>query len=446
MRLRHPTTAGLLLAAACASSPEAKDDESGLALRMKVEEIGQNYNTVVHRAARAITESDASGTVKRQAIQYQIATLTACRRARLLPNQLVALLELWTMAVQRRDFLGGDQARAELGEAAGHGLAAETAMVDFIEGAAREVLPADALAAAKKEVEAFSAAHPVRDFQREWNTGRQTGRGESVFSQVVKIVPSLGIKKAAGSISEVAESVNAMGDVVQDIPQVTRWQTQLLLYDLDENESVAATRRNFERISESVARATGIAERLPAELQAQLSKTLDEIDTKQEGLRRTLEDAGAVAKEAGAAVRELRATVKEAEGSVASVERAAESFARAGEAWEPALAELGKITGPASPGPSEPGPDPNIENLARAAESFGATAKELHAALVEVRGMLQGGEVDQVSRNAQGTVDHTTDRLAGLVDHITWRAVQLVLVVAAAALAYRLAVRRLVRK
>jgi hypothetical protein len=437
--------AALLLAAGCASTPDEAGRSKSLALRVTIDEIGQNYNTTAQRAAREIIDGARDPAFKRQAVQYEIATLAACRRARLFPNPLMALLELWTMAVQRRNYLAGEEARTLLGDGVGIARAAETAMASFIERAARDVLPADAHAAATAEVDAFAAAHPMEEFQREWNTGQHPSRGASVFAKVVKFVPSLGIKDTAGSITEVAESIDAIGDVIQDFPQVTRWQTQLLLYDLDENDSVLATRRNFERISESVARFTEIADGMPARLQAEVSKTLDEIDTKQEGLRKTLEDAEAVAKEAGAAVRELRATVKDAEGTVASVERAAAGFARAGEAWEPAIAELGRITGPASTGPKEPGPDPNIENLARAAESFGATAKELHAALVEVRGILQGGEVDQVRRNAQGTIDHTTDRVRGLVDHVTWRAVQLVLAIAAVALLYRLATRRLPR-
>ena len=119
--------------------------------------------------------------------------------------------------------------------------AAETRMADYIDVAASGVLPQDAHAATKQEILAFAAAHPIDDFVREWNTGRHGAQGESVLAQVVRVVPSLGIKKTAGSITEVAESVNAVGDVIQDFPQVTRWQTQLLLYDLDENTSVMAT-------------------------------------------------------------------------------------------------------------------------------------------------------------------------------------------------------------
>jgi hypothetical protein len=206
-------------------------------------------------------------------------------------------------------------------------------------------------------------------------------------------------------------------------------------------------RQSIHSISESVARFNDIVDTLPGRVQAEVSKTLDDIDAKQEGIRKTLEEAKGVATEAKGAAESLEATVKQAETTLASAERATAAFAAAGEKWQPVMAALLDITGP---GPKEynpsAGPDPNIENLVRVAEETGKMAAQLQQTLVELRGILEGKAMDQLNANARGTLDHTATRLDAVVDHAAWRGAQLAIGIAVLAFIYRIAAARLTRR
>jgi hypothetical protein len=378
-------------------------------------------------------------------LQFRIYTLTYTRHAVVNPSPFAAFLDIWVMALQRQDYLRAN-GEAVLGELAPVIEDANRELVDYVGRVADQILPAESRERVKAEVIAYAESHPITGSIREW---KEVGaaRGESVFSAVTKIVPSLGIKDTAVSIADVSKSVDGVGEVIQDIPRLTRWNAQLLLYDLDESPALHGVRQSIHSISESVARFNDILEKLPERLQAEIGKTLDDIDAKQEGIRKTLEEAKGVATGARDAAVALEATVKQAETAIASAERATAAFAAAGEKWEPVMASLLAITGP---GPSEykpsTGPDPNIVNLIRVAEETGKMSAQLHATLAELKGILEGKAMDQLNANARGTLDHTADRLDAVIDHAAWRGVHLAVGIAVLALLYRLVAARVGRR
>lgn len=436
-----------LFPASCASSPDTPEKAVGIAsadMAAKVREISENYNRVVDLACQHIEREAKDIERKRLAIQFRIYTLTYTRQAIVNSSPFAGFLDLWVMALQREHYLEahGD---ALLGDLAACVRDPNREMVEYIGRTADEMLPKESRERVRGEVVAYAAAHPITGSIREW---KEVGaaRGESVFAAVTKIVPSLGIKDTAASIADVAESVDGVGEVVQDIPRLARWNAQLLLLDLDENPSLMSVRESVRSISSSVEDFNGILKELPARVQAEVGKTLDDIDVKQEGLRKTLEDAKGVASEARGAAQSLEATVKEAQTTLGAAERATAALAAAGEKWQPVMASLLEITGP---GPKEhtpsAGPDPNIVNLVRTAEATGNMARQLHETLTELRGILEGKAMDRLNANARGTLDHTAVRMEAVIDHAAWRGAQLAVAIAVLALLYRLAASRLRR-
>ncbi len=446
--MRNVILAAALALAACASTPSTAEQKMGLArqdMALKVREICENYNRVIDGALQQIENTTHDIDCRRATVQFRIYTLTLCRQALVNPSPLAAFLDIWVMTLQRRQFLAQRGAEV-LREGAPIAVAANAELLVYVEKAADEILPTEARERVKAEVRAYADAHPIRGGIREWQDVG-SAHGESMLKVVTGIVPSLGIKDTAASIADVARSVDGVGEVVQDIPRLARWNAQLLMYDIDENPSFLSVRESVHEISTSVARFNDILEKLPERVQAEVGKTLDEVEAKQEGIRKTLEDARGVASEARGAAEALKATVQEAETTLASAQRATEAFAAAGEKWQPTMEALLAITGPAPKEyvPSK-GPDPNIENLVRVTENTANMAKELNETLVQLREVLEGKGMDQLNANAQRTVDHTTAQLGDVIDRATWRGVQLAVAIAVLALAYRVAASRLARR
>jgi len=447
MRNALVVSAALMLAA-CASGPSTAEQQAGLArqdMSLKVREICENYNRVIDTALQEIENKTTDTDRKRATLQWRIYTLTRCRQALVNPSPFAAFLDLWVMTLQRRQML---QERGEqlLGDLAPIAVAANQELLDYIVKVADEVLPADAREKAKAEVNGYAAAHPITGDIREWQDVGGA-HGESALKLVTSIVPSFGIRDTAASIADVAKSVDGVGEVVQDIPRLARWNVQLLMLDFDENPSFLSVRESVHDISGSVARFNDIVEKLPERVQAEVGKTLDEIDAKQEGIRKTLDDAKGVATEAKGAAEALQATVKGAETTIATAQKATEAFAAAGEKWQPTMEALLAITGPAPKEyvPSK-GPDPNIENLVKVTQNATAMATQLNETLGQLRQVLEGKGIDQLNANAQRTVDHTTAQLGDVIDHATWRGAQLAIAIAVLAVLYRVAASRLARR
>jgi hypothetical protein len=446
--MRSTLIVATFLLAACAGGPSSAEQQAGLArldMRLKVREICENYNRVIDTTLQDVENKTTDLNLKRLTLQWRIYTLTRCRHALTNPSPFAAFLDIWVMTLQRGQFLR-ERGETYLGDLSPMLIAANTELLDYVMKVAEEVLPAETREKARATVEAYAVAHPITGNIREWQDVG-SAHGESVLKLVTSIVPSFGIKDTAASIADVSRSVDGIGEVVQDIPRLARWNAQLLMLDMDQNPSFMSVRESVREISGSVARFNDILEKLPDRVQAEIGKTLDEVEAKQDGIRKTLEDAKGVASEARGAAEALEATVKEAETTLSSAQKATEAFAAAGEKWQPTMEALLAITGP---GPKEyapsKGPDPNIENLVRVTQNTTAMATQLNETLGQLRQVLEGKGIDQLNANAQRTVDHTTAQLSDVIDHATWRGAQLAIGIAVLALVYRLVASRLVRR
>jgi len=443
--MRNGFLAAALVIAACASGPTTAEKKAGLAyqdMALKVKEICYNINTATDVGLREVETRTDNPELKRQTIQWRMYTLTHCRQAVINPSPLSAFFDLWVMMLQRKEVLE-TRGPEVLGDYLPLVVDANNEVLAYIVKVANEIFPANSRDKIKSAVESYAAAHPITGTIREWQSVG-SAQGDSVLKTVTSIVPSLGIKKTATSIEDVSRSIDGVGEIVQDLPHLARWNVQLLLYDLDESPSLLGVRQSARDIANSVSRFTDIADKLPERVQAEVGKTLDEIDAKQEGLRKTLDEAKGVATEARGAAEALQTTVKEAETTLASAERASAAFADAGEKWQPVLATVLDVFGP-GPEEYEPsaGPDPNIANMVRVAEEMGKSGKVLQDTLAELRGILEGQGMDRLNANTRGTMDHTATRLAGVIDHATWRGAQLAIGIAVLVVLCRLVLLRL---
>ncbi|MHC4342436.1 MAG: hypothetical protein ACYSX0_19755, partial [Planctomycetota bacterium] len=332
-----PFLAALTLLTGCATKKSARQKEDVRAQRqawaVKVQEVTENYQFSVEMAAKRIRSEVEDSTVRRTTVLWQVATHAAAHRARLIENGIIALLDLWAMSLQRVDFLTTSDGKAYFGSGQPIAIQTESNMAKFIGDICMRTLPKDAYEVAKQQTLEFVASHPIEGGLRVWHTGEESPRGDSIFRTLTNVFPSIGIQETAGSIEEVASAVDGIGTVVAELPILTRWNAELLLYDLNDHESVVDLRQSARTVSNSVEKAVEVAEELPAELQTQVSKTLDEIEAKQPELQKTLHETGNIVDNAKQTVTEVRGALKDANTTVESVDRIAANFAEAGKVW-----------------------------------------------------------------------------------------------------------------
>jgi uncharacterized protein YoxC len=429
--------------------PKEKEAREALAtLAVRVDEASDNYNMTVQRAGRRIAKATTDPDTSRRAILWKDTTYTACQRARLNRNPYVAFLDLWTMALQRQDFMTTGDGKDLFGPHQFIAVSANVRMVAYFEKVGSEVFPNEFYEQVKQDVDDFAAEHPMDGFIREWRSGITEKESKKTFGWFSKLTSpfDIGVKDTAASITEVSHAVDEISDVVQHLPQLGRWNAELMLIDMETNPTVISLREDFDGVNASFASIAKSVDDLPEDLQqvlAESRETIKEVKPIVDGVERTVTGVNDAMKEGTTMVKEVRSALGDAETTLASVERTTNALAKAGPAWEPVVREATKFIKIAmATDPNEPPRDPSrptdLDNLAAMADSFTRVVPDLRVVVTEVTNLIQTDDIPALNK--------ATEEVADLIDLLFVRAVLLMVIGAACLFAYRFAVGRFLSK
>jgi hypothetical protein len=202
-------------------------------------------------------------------------------------------------------------------------------------------------------------------------------------------------------VSDTALAVNSFNDTakeftqtVADLPHLTRWQLELLLYDAEELEAVDRALVAAESFAEGSERISSVAETLPEQLGAELAARLEE---------------------ARATIAELDSALARAENLSGPLAHVADRVGDASAQWTTLLAEMRQP----EEGETEGRPF-DVREYESAAGRIADASRELRALVTELRGLDAGAS-------------------RALLDAAAWRAGLLILCFFAALAAYRFA-------
>ncbi len=261
---------------------------------------------------------------------------------------------------------------------------------------------------------------------------------------------SSGVVEMADAVSEVAKAADRFSVSVGILPTVTRWQVELLLLELNENQSMVEILKSMEGVSLGIESIAATTATLPEDLQKEVAITLDQVEKMQDGLQATLDSARSTVEETRFALSTLNQGLDKADGTIGRIENTTRDLAKAGEAWVPTFEIFREVIEDLNGDPNKPPRNPDtLLKLMRTAEGLAVSAVELKAMFVEFRELIaspdltaQLGEMDQTAR---GTVDYTNLQMQDLVDHATLRLMQVLAAILLAGLMYRFASPRLSR-
>jgi hypothetical protein len=185
---------------------------------------------------------------------------------------------------------------------------------------------------------------------------------------------------------------------VAQLPPLTRWQLELLLYDAEELEAVDRALRAAESVAEGAQRISDAATTLPEELGAELAARLDE---------------------ARGTIAELDVALARLEGLADPLARVSDRLGGASEQWTTLLSEMREDAAGERPGrPFD-------------VREYEAAAGRIGEASVQVRALV--AELDALDLSG----------LRAVADRVFWQATLLVCIFFAALASYRVALARL---
>jgi hypothetical protein len=403
------------------AAPAFPTDTTQQDLRGWLAEYAVRFIAVVTSAADEIASRTDERTMRRNTLLWKLRMTQAVERAAFAEDPQEAYVSALAIAVAMHRYLEDGEGREIFGEHQEIARQAAARLVEDAEAIGARYLTERQLRRLLAEVEELAEARPIRGvFVPETipYTLGVTADDRERFGWITRIpmapVRALeGIDEGALAIREFNQTAAHFVAILELLPQQVRWQSELLLYDIEEREAVERSLASLEQLSEGVSAFAEAAGTLPERLASEASHLMAEIDARQAELQATLEAA--------------RATLADATPLGESLRRTAEELGRAGVAWRSVVEEARREPERA---PDEPEPRRfDIADYERTAREVTLAAAETRLLVAELRG-LQESELATAAEHASALSD-------ALVDRVAWRGLQLLLALFALLFAYR---------
>lgn len=246
-------------------------------------------------------------------------------------------------------------------------------------------------------------------------------RSGSVFG-LLRLDPLSGLDPATREIAQSRLFAERALFVMQQMPQLLRWQMELLSLNATELPAVQQVVANSTKISESVDRFAKVAEQLPGQLRTEREEILKAFSTQE--------------KELTPLFAEVRQTLAAGTQMSTSLNTTVDSL--------DALMKRFGVGEPTPPGPTATPREPfRIMDYAKTAAQLEVTARQLTELIHSLDQTLASPNLTKLSAQVGPVVEQAQTSGKAVVDYAFWRAVLLVAIMLVAALGYRFLAARL---
>ena len=389
---RLPFTNGARFSSSSMTEAELRNELSGYAAR---------FAAVVSDAAEDISTATQQRSVRRRTLIWRMKMIPPVQEAAFTDSAQEGYLRLLGISIAQSLYLREGDGRDLFG--AQQSIAIDAAVqlqADAVEIGSRFLSP-ERQAKVTAELESLAAKNPIvgRDFsiQRLQSARARIQNNESLMGVLTLPFAPLtalrGVDSGAEAIRDFNVTARQFSLIIAQLPEQLRTQMELLLYDVEDRETVVHSVAAIEAMAASAERASLSIEQLPANVQQSLA-------------------------ESQGALREANKALLTARDIVVPLGPVSDNLKLAGDAWSNLFGRE-----PNAP-PSRPF---DVREWQSTAAQIGTSANELRALATEIN-TLTGGT-----------------RLEAAVDHATWRAAQLVALFFALLVGYRLLAWRLGR-
>ncbi len=388
-------------------------------LREVLDGFGESAAATIRQASGELDERIATSRVRKTNLLWRIRSLQAYHAMMEVGDPVEAFVETWGLCVRIAEYLSSGEGSTLYGEHQQIAVGAARQNEAEIERIGRMFLGDDVFAETRNQVHEFARTHPIRGtYSKLVVYATEARKDESnAFGKILSVPMAPfravgGVDRGAAAIERFTDTADRFSDVVEELPESARWQSLLLLYDMEETDVVQTMMANMTKVSESSAKLADAAQKLPEQLREEASVLIEQIDDKQANLQVTLDkaDKSAVSMERTAA--KFDDVAKSIEQTVKGINDMADTWEGAAKATTDTLKELNNSSLGKSDGEESTF---KIEDYKATAEAVTLTANELRALVVELRELAKAEELPEYASAAQGLVDGVTWRLGGLL-------------------------------
>lgn len=398
-------------------------------LRDRLDKFAEYFKAKFRQMSTNLNERVPSKRTEKTTLQMRARMTEALNTMLDQDDPIIAFIETWALCTRLRMYLEEGEGSTLYGEGQEIALNDAKLLETEIERTGRIFLKDDVLQAAKKNIVEFANANPIKGtFSGITVFATEAKKDQpNPFMSIAKIPMTPfraieGVDRTASAVHRFTDSTERFSDIVSELPESSRWQLQLLLYDLEETDMTKSFLASLAQFSESSQRLSKSVDELPQQLRQETSRFVQEVDSKQANLQKTLEQTEKTTVAITGALEKLQT-------ASVSVDTAAKDAAETAKAWQSAAQVIGDVASEyyKKSDSSDPNRSFDIKEWTTAAEKTSQAA-------IDIGGLLSA--VDDLSKN---------HNYSNIMNAITLRAVGFVGLVFVLAIMYRIVSVRLVR-
>jgi uncharacterized protein YukE len=235
----------------------------------------------------------------------------------------------------------------------------------------------------------------------------------NIFRSIVNVPLSpfnalQGVGSTPTAIQEVNKTMEDMIEVVEGFPKVVRWQTELLLYNLENRETVDEILAQTQKLNETADELTSTFQKYPSDLERLLKKSSPQ-----------LQQANETSKQLNKLVGQTRSLMKQVQKT--STE------------WKPLIESMAEQNGEDDASSEGPG----LKEFRATMKQTNRSVKNLRKLAVELKNILESDGLEKTPSRLKSLGTHTRESSQQLIDYAFLRAIQLLGLLFAALLLYR---------
>jgi len=380
-------------------------------LSERLDKFREYFKATLRQVANELNERVPSMRTEKTTLQMRARMVQGLNAMLDHDDSIVAFIETWALCTRFRMYLEEGEGSALFGDAHQVALAASKRLEAEIQRIGSVFLKEDVFEAARKNVTDFAHNNPIRGTFSNvivYATEEQEGQ-PNPFVSVLKIPMTPfraieGVDRTASAIYQFSDTAERFSDIVAELPESTRWQLQLLLFDLEEANMTKSFLNSLAQVSESSARLEKSVEELPNQLREQLTQFVEDIDKRQAALQQTLQQAEKTSLA-------LNTTLEKLEQTAGSFNTVAKDVTKTAHAWENAAKATGRVVEEfkkLKPPPEAEKSSFDIKDYRDTAEQTSKAANDIKALLAEIEDLLE-------SRRYSSVLNDLLLRAAGLV-------------------------------
>jgi hypothetical protein len=343
-------------------------------------------------------------------------------------DPLAAFVDAWALSLRLTLYFGAGEGSRLFGLHQDVAISTATQIETEIERVAQTLLEATIFEQTQSDLRAFAQANPIRGaFSKTLVYASEVKKGTPSPVATVINLPLApfraieGVDRGSTAIADFSTTAGRFSDIVEELPESTRWQLLLLLYDLEETEMVRSFLASFKQLAASSDKLADTSEELPEKIRTELSTFVEQVDDKQANLQQTLEQTQATSSA-------LTTLVEQVEGAATAVGVTSKDIRQTAQAWQATVESIGNTFSL-----PKTQPDVNATSKFDLAE-LNATARNITEATTEIRKLNEELAVNT------GTLSAHIHRLT---TDVIWKLALLITLAFALALVYRIVATRL---